>query len=83
MITVEPHPLLALRALEVRWPRPLGELTSPPWLSGLGRLEAEVPFEIPGEVEKGLVRDLLRHGGYKPSGRGKPCNEYLRGVARK
>jgi DNA/RNA-binding domain of Phe-tRNA-synthetase-like protein len=23
------------------------------------------------------VRDLLRHGGYKPTGRGKPASEYL------
>lgn len=23
------------------------------------------------------VRDLLRHGGYKPAGRGKPASEYL------
>jgi len=27
------------------------------------------------------VRKLLRHGGYKPSGRGKPAAEYLLGVA--
>ena len=24
-----------------------------------------------------LLRDMLRHGGYKPTGRGKPASEYL------
>lgn len=24
------------------------------------------------------MRDLLRHGGFKPNGRNKPCNEYIR-----
>lgn len=83
MITVDPHPLLDLRAVEATWPRPLGELEVPAWLAELGALEAPVPFPAPGEAERGAVRDLLRHGGYKPSGRGKPCNEYLRGVAGK
>jgi len=26
---------------------------------------------------RSAVRDLLRHGGYKPTGRGKPASEYL------
>ncbi len=26
---------------------------------------------------RAAVRDLLRHGGYKPTGRGKPASEYL------
>jgi DNA/RNA-binding domain of Phe-tRNA-synthetase-like protein len=29
------------------------------------------------EAVRGAVRDLLRHGGYKPTGRGKPASEYL------
>jgi DNA/RNA-binding domain of Phe-tRNA-synthetase-like protein len=29
------------------------------------------------EVTKRAVRDLLRHGGFKPSGRSKPASEYL------
>jgi len=34
--------------------------------------------EDPERVErKGLVRDMLRHGAYKPTGRGKPASEYL------
>lgn len=29
------------------------------------------------EQVKGAIRKLLRHGGYKPTGRGKPASEYL------
>ncbi len=36
----------------------------------------------PAELKAG-VRALLRFGGYKPSGRGKPASEYLAGAARK
>jgi len=34
----------------------------------------------PDDVKKG-IRDLLRRGGYKPAGRGKPASEYLAGAA--
>lgn len=81
MITVSPHPLLDLRVLETSWPRPLGAIDGPSWLRALGAPDAATPFPPPGDAEKGHVRDLLRFGGYKPSGRGKPCNEYLLGVA--
>ncbi len=36
----------------------------------------------PAELKDG-IRALLRAGGYKPSGRGKPASEYLAGAARK
>ena len=29
------------------------------------------------DTVRAAVRDLLRHGGYKPTGRGKPASEYL------
>src|SRR5690606_23606300 len=29
------------------------------------------------EALRAAVRDMLRHGGYKPTGRGKPASEYL------
>lgn len=83
MLTVDPHPLLDLRAFETRWPAPLGELPSPAWLAALGTLDADTPFPAPSELENGAVRDLLRHGGFKPAGRSKPCNEYIRGAAAK
>src|SRR4051812_39279694 len=31
----------------------------------------------PSDSVKNAVRDLLRTGGYKPAGRGKPASEYL------
>ena len=34
------------------------------------------------ETVRTAVRDVLRVGGYKPSGRGKPASEFLLGVAR-
>jgi hypothetical protein len=38
--------------------------------------------EDPGAVGlKGAVRQMLRHGSYKPTGRGKPASEYLLNAA--
>ena len=37
---------------------------------------ATAPLGSSDEV-RASVRDLLRHGGYKPTGRGKPASEYL------
>ncbi len=37
--------------------------------------------EPPGESRRRAVRDLLRHGGFKPTGRSKPASEYLAGAA--
>ncbi len=88
MIHVDPHPLLDARFLLARWPSELGAVPVPPWLVALGEPGASTPFsDDPDEVldgpHKRAVRDLLRHGGFKPSGRNKPCWEYLRGVVRR
>lgn len=82
MLTVAPHPLLELSAFETRWPRPLGELPSPDWLLALVDPDATEPFAPPGPGEVESVRALLRHGGFKPAGRSKPCSEYIRAAAR-
>jgi DNA/RNA-binding domain of Phe-tRNA-synthetase-like protein len=37
---------------------------------------------VDGEAAQRAVRELLRHGRYKPTGRGKPASEYLLGAAR-
>lgn len=39
--------------------------------------------EWPPEAVRGAVRDLLRRGGYKPTGRGKPASEYLAQAAQR
>lgn len=76
MLAIDPHPLLAARAFSTVFPRPLGELASPPSWRSLLSPGAAAPMSSSDEV-RGLVRDLLRHGGYKPTGRGKPASEYL------
>ena len=48
-------------------------------LLALRASQAEFP---PPELKDG-IRALLRAGGYKPSGRGKPASEYLAGAARR
>jgi DNA/RNA-binding domain of Phe-tRNA-synthetase-like protein len=81
-IIVEPHPLLVLGAFTATWPTPLGASTSPPWLLEMLTAQGR-PAELGGsdETVRGAVRKLLRHGGYKPSGRGKPASEYLLAAA--
>ncbi len=55
---------------------PLAQLASPSWLTALLGAEADAPLAREEETRR-AVRDLLRHGGYKPTGRGKPASEYL------
>lgn len=74
-LTVHPHPLLSLRAFLTQFPAPLGELPAETYAQLLST-SAEVPFS-PGEELRAAIRDLLRHGGFKPTGRSKPASEYL------
>ena len=75
-VSVQPHPLLELGLLVTTLPQSLGQLASPTTLIQQLCLEAETPL-APEETIKGCVRDLLRVGGFKPSGRNKPASEYL------
>ena len=82
-ISIDPHPKLDLAGFVLQHataPEGQGDVFQ------LLSLEADVieksPFEIHSnadryETVKSAVRDLLRHGGYKPTGRGKPASEYL------
>lgn len=79
-LLIDPHPLLDAGAFTTTLPRPLGELPSPAWLIDLLRQDAPAPLGKDEETRQ-AVRDLLRHGGYKPTGRGKPSAEYLAGAA--
>jgi len=76
MIRIEPHPLLDARAFETELPRPLGELEPAPWFEELCALDAPAPVERSEDV-RAAGRKLLRYGGYRPTGRGKPASEYL------
>jgi DNA/RNA-binding domain of Phe-tRNA-synthetase-like protein len=80
-LVVEAHPLLAVEAFVARWSQPLGEVATPEWLEGLRRVQAEHPLGPVDDAVQAAVRAVLRHAGYKPSGRGKPSSEYLRGAA--
>lgn len=76
MLTVDPHPLLDAVAFEATFPAPLSAQPSPDWLVALLEPDAPAPLRADDAV-RSAVRDLLRHGGYKPTGRGKPASEYL------
>ncbi|HEX6941106.1 MAG TPA: hypothetical protein VF158_16935, partial [Longimicrobiales bacterium] len=75
-LEIERHPLLRVAAFETRFPAPLGELPVPERIGGWLRLDAPAPFQR-DEAVRTAVRDMLRWGGYKPTGRGKPASEYL------
>lgn len=75
-LTVADHPLLDLRALEIHFGSSLGGLPSPESLIALLALDAEAPLQRSEEV-RAAARKLLRHAGFRPSGRNKPASEYL------
>ena len=75
-ITISAHPLLDLAVIETRWPEPLEDI------AGFANLEEQLSAEHAAPVAvceqtKAAVRDLLRVGGFKPTGRSKPASEYL------
>ena len=74
-LAVAPHPLLQLRVFVTEFPAPLGTLPRGAY-ADLLRPGAKGPVTGSDEVRI-AVRDLLRHGGYRPTGRGKPASEYL------
>ena len=76
MLTIEAHPLLDVVAFTAVFPGPIAEITLSDELSRLLKLDAEAPLHADDAV-RAAVRELLRHGGYKPTGRGKPASEYL------
>jgi DNA/RNA-binding domain of Phe-tRNA-synthetase-like protein len=75
-IEVEDHPILRPAAFTTGFPKPLGEMEVPSWLRDLLSMEADAPVHR-DEPLRMAVRDMLRHWGHKPAGRGKPASEYL------
>ena len=75
-LPVEPHPSLVLAAFHTVWPTALEAIESSAWLAELLVLGAPAPVQRREEL-RACIRDMLRHGGYKPTGRGKPASEYL------
>jgi DNA/RNA-binding domain of Phe-tRNA-synthetase-like protein len=76
VIAIAPHPLLEAGTFVTRLPKPLREIPSSMSLQALLTPSAVAPLASSDEVRE-AVRALLRHGGYKPTGRGKPASEYL------
>lgn len=76
VLQVSDHPLLRLAAFTTTFPAPLGAHGTPQEILDTLRLDAPAPLHR-DESLRAAVRDLLRHGGYKPTGRGKPASEYL------
>jgi DNA/RNA-binding domain of Phe-tRNA-synthetase-like protein len=73
---VDDHPLLRVAAFTTAFPAPLGALDTPDAVRDALRADAPAPLRRE-ETVRAAVRDMLRHGGYKPTGRGKPASEYL------
>ena len=73
-VSIAAHPLLDAGLFVTELPQTLGEMGAVASLAGLLRLPAEAPLTSDDGV-RGAVRDLLRHGGFKPTGRSKPASE--------
>lgn len=78
-IEVPPHPLLDVGAFVCRLDRDLAATETPAEIRDLAAPNATAPVSS-SEAVKTAVRDLLRHGGFKPAGRSKPASEYLTGA---
>jgi len=75
-LSIDPHPLLEIAAFTTTFPAPLGEIPVNEEIRALLSAGAIAPLAS-NDAVRAAVRDLLRHGGYKPTGRGKPASEYL------
>ena len=75
-IRLDPHPLLRIAAFSTNFPVPLERTTTPPVVLDALRVDGPAPLQR-DEAVRSAVRDMLRHAGYKPTGRGKPASEYL------
>jgi DNA/RNA-binding domain of Phe-tRNA-synthetase-like protein len=73
-LSIDPHPALELGAFVSVFPQSLGA----GWpVLALPALLERTPPELSAPDAKAPVRDLLRHGGFKPAGRNKPASEYV------
>jgi DNA/RNA-binding domain of Phe-tRNA-synthetase-like protein len=82
-VSVESHPKLDLAVFALKHANEVNRSESTTRLLSLDEEALALsPFDLHADAEryaavKSAVRDLLRHGGYKPTGRGKPASEYL------
>ena len=76
MLLIDEHPLLDLRWFVTEFPHPLGQLPTPLEITALLQWNDTAPVRSSDQLRQD-VRDLLRYGGFKPTGRSKPASEYL------
>jgi len=76
MLIIDPHPLLDVRAFVTVFPQPIAQSPSSRELLTLLALDAAAPLHSDDKIRE-QIRELLRHGGFKPAGRSKPASEYL------
>jgi DNA/RNA-binding domain of Phe-tRNA-synthetase-like protein len=76
MITFDAHPLLDAAVFTTEFPKTMEAMGTREEVLALLKPDAKAPLASDDAV-RSAVRDLLRHGGYKPTGRGKPASEYL------
>jgi len=75
-LTVAAHPLLEVGAFVMRFEQPLAQLATPHEIVQLIEPSASAPL-VSSDTVRTEVRNLLRHGGFRPSGRSKPAAEYI------
>lgn len=78
-LTVAAHPLLEVGAFVMRFEQPLAALATPHEIVQLIEPSAS-PGLVASDTVRTEVRNLLRHGGFRPSGRSKPAAEYIHGA---
>lgn len=76
VLVIDPHPLLDLRAFVTVFPKDLGSIETLKELKAFLSMDVAAPLASSDEI-RAAVRNLLRHGGFKPTGRSKPASEYL------
>jgi DNA/RNA-binding domain of Phe-tRNA-synthetase-like protein len=75
-LVVAPHPLLEVGAFSTKLAGPLATLSTPDEIAALMTADAKPAMTSSDEI-RAQVRQLLRRGGFRPSGRSKPAAEYL------
>lgn len=76
-IALERHPRLLTHAFISRWHQPLAAASLPRTAALLRAPLGSCELQAPSDALRAAIRDMLRHGGYKPTGRSKPASEYL------
>ncbi len=71
-IRVAPHTLLDAVAFVARFPAPIAQAVLP--------AAPHAPMPAADDGVRKAIRDVLRQGGFKPTGRSKPASEFLLGA---